>query len=245
MAVGRVRRRVRRHRAAVGLSAGAGHDVQGFAPVAAADARVLVLGSAPSVISLQRGEYFGNPRNAFWPVMAELLGRPAGEDYAARTRMLLEARIAVWDVLARALRPGSLDASIVACERRGQRPQPGSSRSIRRYAPSSSTAGRRARSGTAGSPEPGPPRRPRADHAALHVAGACGRSHGPRRPRPGGRWSRSPPAKTRTRPGAGGHGAPPCSGARGVAGTYRSRTSRSRERRPMLPARSRAVTVRT
>ena len=94
------------------MSAGTGHDVRGFAPIAAADARVLVLGSAPSVVSLQRGEYFGNPRNAFWPVMAELLGRPAGEDYAARTRMLLEARIAVWDVLARAQRPGSLDASI-------------------------------------------------------------------------------------------------------------------------------------
>ena len=46
--------------------------------------------------------------------MAELLGRPAGEDYAARTRMLLEARIALWDVLASAERPGSLDASIVA-----------------------------------------------------------------------------------------------------------------------------------
>lgn len=96
------------------MSTRTGDDVRGFAPVAAADARVLVLGSAPSVISLQRGEYFGNPRNAFWPVMAELLGRPAGEDYAARTRMLLEARIAVWDVLARAQRQGSLDAAIVA-----------------------------------------------------------------------------------------------------------------------------------
>jgi hypoxanthine-DNA glycosylase len=96
------------------MSAGTGDDVRGFAPVAAADARVLVLGSAPSVISLQLGEYFGNPRNAFWPLMAELLGRPAGEDHAARTRMLLEARIAVWDVIARAERPGSLDASIVA-----------------------------------------------------------------------------------------------------------------------------------
>jgi hypoxanthine-DNA glycosylase len=95
------------------MSAHAGHDVPGFAPVAAPDARVLVLGSAPSVISLQRGEYFGNPRNAFWPIMAELLGCPAGEDYAARTRMLLQARIAVWDVLAHAQRPGSLDASIV------------------------------------------------------------------------------------------------------------------------------------
>jgi TDG/mug DNA glycosylase family protein len=90
-----------------------GQHVEGFAPVAAPGARVLVLGSAPSVISLQLGEYFANPRNAFWPIMADLLGRAAGEDYAARTQMLLDARIAVWDVLARAERPGSLDASIV------------------------------------------------------------------------------------------------------------------------------------
>jgi hypoxanthine-DNA glycosylase len=75
---------------------------------------VLVLGSAPSVLSLQKQQYYGNPRNAFWPLMADLLGRSAGEDYAARTRMLLEARIALWDVLASAERPGSLDASIVA-----------------------------------------------------------------------------------------------------------------------------------
>jgi TDG/mug DNA glycosylase family protein len=90
------------------------HTVAGLPLIAAPDARVLVLGSAPSALSLQKQEYYGNPQNAFWPLMAELLGRPAGEDYATRTRMLLVARIALWDVLASAERPGSLDASIVA-----------------------------------------------------------------------------------------------------------------------------------
>ena len=88
--------------------------VAGLPLVAAPGARVLVLGSAPSVLSLQKGEYYGNPQNTFWRIMAGLLGRPSGEDYATRTRMLLEARIALWDVLASAVRPGSLDASIVA-----------------------------------------------------------------------------------------------------------------------------------
>jgi hypoxanthine-DNA glycosylase len=92
---------------------GTGHNVAGLAPIARADARVLVLGSAPSVLSLRKGEYYGNPRNAFWPVMAELLDRPCGEGYETRTRMLVEAGIALWDVLASAERPGSLDASIV------------------------------------------------------------------------------------------------------------------------------------
>jgi double-stranded uracil-DNA glycosylase len=92
----------------------AANSVAGLPLIAAPSARVLVLGSAPSVLSLQKQQYYGNPQNAFWRLMAELLGRPAGEDYAARTRMLLGARIALWDVLASAERPGSLDASIVA-----------------------------------------------------------------------------------------------------------------------------------
>lgn len=94
-------------------AAGPAHDVVGLPPIAAPDSRVLVLGSAPSVLSLKKGEYYGNPRNAFWRIIAELLDRPQGEDYEARVRMLAEARIALWDVLASAERPGSLDASIV------------------------------------------------------------------------------------------------------------------------------------
>lgn len=89
------------------------HNVAGLPLISRPDARVLLLGSAPSVLSLQKGEYYGNPRNAFWPVMAELLGVPPGESYESRRQMLVEARIALWDVLASAERPGSLDASIV------------------------------------------------------------------------------------------------------------------------------------
>jgi double-stranded uracil-DNA glycosylase len=97
-----------------GKRGGPDHNVAGLPLIAAPDAHVLVLGSAPSVLSLQKGEYYGNPQNAFWRIMAELLGRSPGEDYEARTWMLLEARIALWDVLAAAERPGSLDASIVS-----------------------------------------------------------------------------------------------------------------------------------
>ena len=82
----------------------------GFAPIAAADAVVLILGSLPSAASLAAREYYAHPRNAFWPIMRELAG--ASGDYATRCERLRARRIAVWDVLRRSVRPGSLDADI-------------------------------------------------------------------------------------------------------------------------------------
>lgn len=82
----------------------------GFAPIAAADARLLILGSLPSQRSLQADQYYAHPRNAFWPIMHSVIG--AEGDYRRRCAALRAAGIAVWDVLAAAVRPGSLDADI-------------------------------------------------------------------------------------------------------------------------------------
>jgi TDG/mug DNA glycosylase family protein len=84
----------------------------GLPPIVAAGCSVLVLGSMPGEISLQRGEYYAHPRNRFWPVMARLAGVDPELDYAARVRQLTRRGIAVWDVLAHCERPGSLDTSI-------------------------------------------------------------------------------------------------------------------------------------
>jgi len=87
---------------------------QGFAPIARADSRVLILGSLPGHESLRRHEYYAQPRNAFWKIMGELIGADPELPYAVRVRRLRARRIAVWDVCAAAFRAGSLDASIVA-----------------------------------------------------------------------------------------------------------------------------------
>ena len=86
--------------------------ITGFEPIAAPDARVLILGSLPSIQSLQKHEYYGNPQNAFWRVMGELFGAGPDIPYANRTEKLKRLRIAVWDVLLSANRPGSMDAAI-------------------------------------------------------------------------------------------------------------------------------------
>ncbi|MGI9221858.1 MAG: DNA-deoxyinosine glycosylase [Woeseiaceae bacterium] len=82
----------------------------GFAPIVGNDAQLLVLGTLPSIRSILAAEYYAHPRNAFWRIMAEITG--ASGSYEQRCDALRQSGIAVWDVLASSVRPGSLDADI-------------------------------------------------------------------------------------------------------------------------------------
>lgn len=85
----------------------------GFPPVVDADTRVLILGSLPGEASLTVQQYYGNPRNAFWRLMERVLGASLVPlDYEARLAALLAHGVGLWDVIAEAERPGSLDAAI-------------------------------------------------------------------------------------------------------------------------------------
>lgn len=88
------------------------HFATGFDPIAAPDARVLILGSLPSQQSLRKHEYYGNPHNVFWRVMGELFGAGPKIPYAERADRLTRCGIALWDVLHSSVRPGSMDAAI-------------------------------------------------------------------------------------------------------------------------------------
>jgi len=83
----------------------------GFPPISSPSARVLVLGSLPGRLSLERGEYYANPQNSFWNIVAARVPQ-IPSDYAGRVKALIEQRVALWDVLAAATRSGSLDADI-------------------------------------------------------------------------------------------------------------------------------------
>jgi len=85
----------------------------GLPPLIDERSRVLVLGSFPSKLSLQKREYYGNPQNHFWQIMETLLGIDRQAPYPRRTAGLLEERIAVWDVIAECSREGSGDDAIM------------------------------------------------------------------------------------------------------------------------------------
>ena len=65
----------------------------------------------PGTISLRQGRYYAHPRNAFWPIAAEILGFDPALDYALRLERA-QAGVALWDVLQGCEREGSLDADI-------------------------------------------------------------------------------------------------------------------------------------
>jgi hypoxanthine-DNA glycosylase len=91
----------------------------GLPPIAAPDARLLILGSLPGEASLQAERYYAHPRNHFWRLVGEVVGEPLDSlGYDERLAALKRHRIALWDVIASARREGSLDQSLRDVEAR-------------------------------------------------------------------------------------------------------------------------------
>jgi len=86
--------------------------ITSFKPLVSDDARVLILGSMPSEVSLQENQYYAHPRNSFWFIMGELFGFKPELDYHTRTAFLIKKGVSVWDVLRACFREGSLDSAI-------------------------------------------------------------------------------------------------------------------------------------
>ncbi|NYT47671.1 MAG: DNA-deoxyinosine glycosylase [Candidatus Methanofishera endochildressiae] len=71
-------------------------------------ARILILGSMPSVVSLEKQQYYAHPRNAFWRIMAAMFNQDKLITYHHAEQFLKAQGIAVWDVLKSCARQGSL-----------------------------------------------------------------------------------------------------------------------------------------
>lgn len=84
-----------------------------MAPVGPRDARLLVLGSLPGDASLTAQRYYAHPTNQFWRLLGAALGEGIADlDYEVRLERLAARGVALWDVIERAERSGSLDAAI-------------------------------------------------------------------------------------------------------------------------------------
>jgi TDG/mug DNA glycosylase family protein len=89
----------------------------GLPPIARHDARIFILGSLPGDASLAAARYYAHPTNQFWRLLGGAIGEDLhGLDYESRLERLGDRRIGLWDVIASANRPGSLDQAIRLAE---------------------------------------------------------------------------------------------------------------------------------
>ena len=74
---------------------------------------MLILGSLPGEASLAAARYYTHPQNQFWRLVGAAIELDlAALEYQQRLEALRAVRIGLWDTIASATRPGSLDAAI-------------------------------------------------------------------------------------------------------------------------------------
>ena len=85
--------------------------LKGFAPIIAKQPRVMILGSMPSVTSLEKQEYYGFAHNRFWKILHAQFGMPIAT-YEQKKAIILTHHMILWDVIGECEREGSLDSAI-------------------------------------------------------------------------------------------------------------------------------------
>lgn len=81
-------------------------------PVFDERARILILGSFPSVRSREGGFFYHHPRNRFWEVLAAVYGEACPRSIGEKKAFLLRNGIALWDVAASCEIEASADSSM-------------------------------------------------------------------------------------------------------------------------------------
>ena len=81
-------------------------------PVFDKHSEILILGSFPSVKSREMQFFYGHSQNRFWKVIATIYEYPVPSDIPSKKKLLLDNRIALWDVIGSCEINGSSDSSI-------------------------------------------------------------------------------------------------------------------------------------
>ena len=66
----------------------------------------------PGKQSLEKQQYYGNPRNHFWPIISQLFNIEIPQYYEKKLELLQSKGIGLWDSIQSCERQGSLDATI-------------------------------------------------------------------------------------------------------------------------------------
>lgn len=85
---------------------------KGFEPFYGKDAKLLILGSFPSVKSRQTEFYYGNSQNRFWRVLSEFFGEITPRSVEQKKEFLIRRKIALWDIVTECEIVGSRDSTI-------------------------------------------------------------------------------------------------------------------------------------
>ena len=87
-------------------------SIRSFEPIISGCSRALILGSMPGRESLRKEQYYANRRNHFWPIIFSIFNEPLTDDYGKRRGIILQNRLALWDVFSQCDRETSLDSDI-------------------------------------------------------------------------------------------------------------------------------------
>lgn len=83
-----------------------------FEPIYTPQAQILIVGSMPSVKSLEQAQYYAHPRNAFWRILFDIFSEPLTLDYERKKALIRGHGLALWDAAAICEREGSLDSDM-------------------------------------------------------------------------------------------------------------------------------------
>lgn len=83
-----------------------------FKPIYSKDSKILILGSIPSIISREDNFYYAHPKNRFWKLISKILNVKEPITIEDKTKLILNNKLAIYDVIKSCEIQGSSDSSI-------------------------------------------------------------------------------------------------------------------------------------
>lgn len=78
--------------------------IEGFAPIVFEDSEVLLLGTLPGAVSLERNYYYADDGNYFWQFFSEYTECEKPRNWEDVRNVLQKAKVALWDIYESAVR---------------------------------------------------------------------------------------------------------------------------------------------